>query len=357
MSVPVYPSGKWNEFAALVRRAWPFPGRGARLAYRSGKVVLEAAAAASFAHPWQVSCVWENYTDAAGKPRGEWRAFIRPGFVNGRDGFLEMPEEWPEKPDRGGATRPVALTDDPAPYLVLDDWRNPLEPASVSATLGGDIVFAKGEGYPKFFERLGVRPASPGGKFPDAEIDPERTREIRAMDIVLTKPRLGSALDVTLLNVFADSQTHQLGATFQNAYWLAQEGRTKLAAFSKHRPLGDQTIASPFLGLPMNAGDPQFDQLKIATVYVVSPPEAGADAEPDQTWSAFPKHDVFWNLSHATRFIPPAAPLPPIRLVTGLAFGILDTLAAAMLAPINSAFNEVHAFLNQADMRGKFWTF
>jgi hypothetical protein len=106
----------------------------------------------------------------------------------------------------------------------------------------------------------------------------------------------------------------------------------------------------------MNAGDPQFDRVKVATVYAISPPGAGPEAVPDETWQLYPRHSLFWNLWHATRFLPPAKKLEPIRLTTGLGAGVLDFLANVMLSPINSANDEVHEWLAQADMRGHFWT-
>ena len=88
----------------------------------------------------------------------------------------------------------------------------------------------------------------------------------------------------------------------------------------------------------------------------MSPAGAGSDAEPDETWEAYPRHSVFWNLAFATRFKPPAQAQAPLRISTGLGAGVLDWLGNSMLAPINSAMQEVGSFLNQSDMRGKFWS-
>ena len=94
----------------------------------------------------------------------------------------------------------MPLTDDPTPYLVLGGWRNPLTPASVSASLSGQIIASAAEGCPKFFEKLGVKAAAKGGDVTKAgalegEFDETRTREIRAMDVVLSKARIGTRLD------------------------------------------------------------------------------------------------------------------------------------------------------------------
>ena len=95
-------------------------------------------------HPWFIDARYEFKDDGT----GEWRAFIRPGFVNGRDGYITMPADWPDgKPpeDETASRHDVPLTDDPAPYLVLGGWRNPLMPDRLSATLdGGDHRRARG---------------------------------------------------------------------------------------------------------------------------------------------------------------------------------------------------------------------
>jgi hypothetical protein len=57
----------------------------------------------------------------------------------------------------------MPLTDEPAPYLPLSGWRNPLEPAGIEATLSGAIVVKIAERYLAFFAKLGVKPAANGG--------------------------------------------------------------------------------------------------------------------------------------------------------------------------------------------------
>ena len=356
---------------------------------------LSASAVSYWEHPWQIDCEFVFLpSTGSGRAAGEWRGTVNPGFVNGRPAYIQMPAEWlreqvasgaakpkdfginpltgqpyfsawvfnneaapPKSIGAGGPGGPVRLTNSPAPYLVLKGWRNPAGTSGVGTSDSGDIVFGKAEGYPKFFESIGVVPAAPGGKTADVAFDPQRTRQIRAVDVVLTQPRPGSTLTITELNPVTDHFTHQLSTTFLNSFYTLQEGRARLDVSSQFvPPAQDDTTDSPFLALPMNAGDPQMDQIQIATVYVVSPPGVEQDAAPDQTWEPFVQHFVFWNLWHATRSVPPATPLPPLQLITGLGLGILDFLANAFLAPINSEMDEANNFLNQSDMSGIFWS-
>jgi len=141
--------------------------------------------------------------------------------------------------------------------------RNPLGAGiDAAAALSGSLTFTPGEGYPAFFEALGVRPAAKGGQgfagqnLPDV---PGRDRELPAVDLVLVTPRLGSALEETMHEPGSTGFTHQIGVTFQNANFVAKKGRSFVRATSKFQSFDAGFVNSPFLALPMNAGDPQFE--------------------------------------------------------------------------------------------------
>lgn len=349
----------WNKLVARVRRARPLCGLRADTKKQPNGVVVSGDAHSLWRHPWHINARYEFKEDGT----GEWRAFVRPGFVNGRDAHITMPADWPDgiAPEEGVATtRDVPLTDDPAPYLVLDGWRNPLMPDSVSASLSGQIIAAAAEGYPKFFEKLGVKAAAKGGDVfkPGAlegEFDENRTREIRAMDVVLAKARIGTRLQIDVHDPLLDAQTETISTVFLDDYLRVTGGRAKLRATSKYRPPSEQSLALMY-GMLLNAGDAQYDELKMATVWIVSPPNAAEDGEPDETWTPYPQHFVFWNLQHAARLIPPKAPNPPLRLHTGLAGGVGDRINDAILSFVNDRNAEAEAFFGQADARGIFWS-
>lgn len=350
---PLVFADEWNTDAALLERSWPKPGMHCILSEQDEGIIINGEWLGQWAHPWQVSCSYEFAEDGT----GTWVAQLRPGFVNGRDAHMAMPEGWPEK---GLPARDVPLTDEIEPYLPLAGWRNPLTPAGISATLGGDIVYSAGEGYPPFFATIGVKPAAKGGTLgktgaAEAEHDPRRTREIRAMDIVLSKPRPGTRLDVGVGEAIVEARIEKLDYVFVNDYVRLTEGRAKLRATSKHRPIPEQDLQGLY-GTLLSAGDPQFDELKIATVWMVSPPDTPSDAVPDHTWTPMSQHFVFWNLMHATRVIPPKAPLPPLQLFIPLAGGIAQPIINGILSGINDRFAELSAFFGKGDTRGKFWS-
>ena len=342
----------WNNLVAGIRRAWPLRGVRCATSPRPSGVIVSGSASSMWRHPWFVTARYEFNDDGS----GEWRAFIIPGFVNGRDAHIAMPADWPEK---GADARDVPLTDEPAPHLVLDGWRNPLVPASVSASLSGDIIAAPAEGYPPYFAKLGVKPAAKGGNVTkpgalEGEADETRTREIRAMDVVLSKARIGTRLNIDVHDPLLDAQTESISTVFLNDYLRTTGGRAKLRAVAKYVPPEEQSLALMY-GTLLNAGDAQYDDLKMATVWIVSPPGAASDDEPDETWTPYPQHFVFWNLQHASRLIPPKAPSEPLRLHTGLAGGIGDRINDAMLSFVNDSNAEAEAFFGQADARGIFW--
>lgn len=349
----------WNRLVRFVKRARALPGVRCATSPRPDGVIVSGEARSGWRHPWFVTARHEFKGDGA----GEWRAFIRPGFVNGHDAHITMPADWPDgipPEDEAPSSYDVPLTNDPVPYLVLSGWRNPLMPDSVSASLSGQIIAAAAEGYPKFFEKLGVKAAAKGGDVMkpgalEGKFDPTRTREIRAMDIVLSKARIGTRLQIDVHDPLLDAQTESISTVFLNDHLRTTGGRAKLRATAKYRPPQEQSLALMY-GMLLNAGDAQYDELKMATVWIVSPPDAPADAEPDETWTPYPQHFVFWNLQHASRLIPPKAPNPPLRLHTGLAGGVGDRINDAILSFVNDRNAEAEAFFGQADARGIFWS-
>ena len=225
----------------------------------------------------------------------------------------------------------------------------------MSASASGQLIASAAEGYPKFFEKLGVKAAAKGGDVTKAGALEGEFDEIRAMDVVLSKARIGTRLQIDVHDPLVDAQTESISTVFLNDALRATGGRAKLRAVSKYQPPEEQSLALMY-GTLLKAGDEQFDELKMATVWIVSPPDAADDAEPDETWTPYPQHTVFWNLQHAARLIPPKVPNPPLQLFVPLAGGIAQPVINALLSFVNDQNAEAEAFFNQADARGIFWS-
>ena len=81
----------WNKLVALVKRGRPLRGVRADTKEQPNGVVVSGDASGLWRHPWFIEARHEFKEDGT----GEWHAFVRPGFVNGRDAYITMPADWP----------------------------------------------------------------------------------------------------------------------------------------------------------------------------------------------------------------------------------------------------------------------
>lgn len=332
---------EWNEERREARRARPMQGVGTRLFWTSDGVLISLAAARTWRHPWELSPAWVPDPQLAAG--GKWVAAVAPGFVNGRDVTIEVRE----KVQGEVVTRHAALTDDPAPTIDLGGYRNPLASAGFTVTEGGDVVDLPGEGYPPFFDEIGV--AAPAGS---PAID-GRTRQLRASDLVLITPRFGARQTVDVLDPLTVSQTVTISTTYLNGRLASAPSRNYLVTLPRWTPTAAPTPLDRLAGTGV---EQEQDELKIATIYLVSPEETGADAEPDDTWEVYVAYSVFWNLAWASRAIVGDAPPDPINLHVGLIAGVGDALIDFLLSPVNDLFAQVSAYLGSADFAGLYWS-
>ncbi len=77
---------------------------------------------------------------------------------------------------------------------------------------------------------------------------------------------------------------------------------------------------------------------------------------PDETWQWSVENQVAWNLNWATNSFELKPQSAPLSFFTLLAGGIANSIFAAILAWPNSLLEEVQAFFNRTDMRGRFWS-
>lgn len=327
----------WNEILKTLRMGRVSSGIGADVTHTPAGTILSFDPSRNFEHPWRIHAKWQG---------DEWRIFVRAGFVNGHDAAITM--------GTGAETRDVGLTEPERPYLVAR-WRNPLVSLGMAAS-GLDLVELPAEGYPKFFELMGVRPAFAGSRASESFLPlEERTREIRACDIALMTPRVATNQEVTIHDPLTDFQTISISTAFNASYAQSVSFKYRIFTVPKWESQREPTMNERLAG---TAIEPQTDEIKVATLWIVSPPnpEGGELAVPDGSWVAYAQQDVFWNLAHAPRRQVPPVPPKPITLRTGLVFGIADSIFAALLAPGNSFYNQIQSALNATTFRGEFWT-
>ena len=193
----------WNSRVSRLRSARPLRGLGVAVINTASGSLLSADPSGGFEHPWKLHPQWREEA---------WRVFVRPGFVNGLDATITM--------ERDGESQDIGLTDEERPYLS-PGWRNPLKSLGMAATLGGELFDLPAEGYPKFFEAIGVRPADAGSRAVqpyDPQSAEERTRELRACDIVLVTPRVATNQEVSIHDPFSEAQTVSISTVFNDSY-------------------------------------------------------------------------------------------------------------------------------------------
>ena len=173
---------------------------------------------------------------------------------------------------------------------------------------------------------------------------------LRACDVVLYVDRAAAKLDVIQGNPFLDSYSALLVINYGRS--TPARERPWLDVTAKYKPIVEVDMGNLLEGAP----DPEFDAIKIATIYFLSPPEFSPDLPMDDTWTAFVKHDQFWNLCHAPQRIPDPTPIQPIHLRTGLLGGIADSIFSSLLAPGNDAFNAALQVLRNRNLAGRFWS-
>lgn len=349
------PAETWNGLIRDIVRARAVGGIGCETKQTASGCLITGSGGGQFRHPWQVSARW-RYNDSIQPLGGQWVANIWPGFVNGHDVTITEKRKDEAAASAEKTTVEVPLTDEEPPELAIHGFRNPVAPGGVEASLSGDIIVKPGEGYPKFFDQLGVVPAAKGGsgfQAMEPEADPTRTRQIRACDIVLVTPRMATRQTVDVLDPFTLGQTISIDTVFDNNALRNARSRHWLIAPSKWRPPEPPTPLDKLMG---TAVEPQTDEIKLATLWVVSPPDAGEDDEPDETWTPYPQHFVFWNLNQASRAQMPGRPPEPLRFFLPLAGGVAQPIINAILDPINDANNQISAFLNAADFTGLYWS-
>ena len=313
-------------------------------------------------HPWQITPSWDA-------EHQRWAATIEPGFVNGLDATVsialsESPEATRlrhaelgmEEADRVDAW----LTD--VPLLPLTAWRaigadaDP-QSASVTPQLTLTVSF---EPVPEFFTTLGVgEPLNIGSQIDDlgivtrvsGEVDAvAEKRLLRSCDLVLYQDRFATSTQWTQ-GLGIDGTFMQFNVIYQIPPNMRE--RAYLRVTRKYEPVSSAEMQDRLKG---DWTDQTFDALHLATIYMVSPEGAAYGSAPDDKWTPYVKHRVFWNLNHASNVLEPALKRENIVFNTGLAMGLLDSIANQILATINDQNAAIAEFLGRNTLQGRFWS-
>lgn len=313
-------------------------------------------------HPWQVTPSW----DAANQ---RWVAGIHPGFVNGLDAAVtvvleDAPQDTKDRIKRQGIAAADSvdawLTEEP--LLPLMQWRAIGADATMqSASLSDDgSLTTSFEPVPEFLSALGVgEPPNISSETTDAGLvqrisgeleQASGKRLLRACDLALYHDRFATSTQWTQ-GVGIDGMFVQFNVTYQIPPTMRE--RAYIRASSNFEMLASTPLQDRLKG---DWTDTTFDALHLATVYLLSPENAALESAPDQTWTPYVKHRLFWNLNYASNVLEPALKHENMVFNTGLAAGLLDTIANQILATINDQNAAIAEFLNRNTLEGRFWS-
>ena len=102
--------------------------------------------------------------------------------------------------------------------------------------------------------------------------------------------------------------------------------------------------------------EPNFDEVVIATVYVLSPPDAAPYSSPDQSWQPYVQHFLFWNLSYAQPQFVPVTTAPGDPLLVPLAGGAGQAIINEFTSLADDALNQALEIVGAQSMQGSMWT-
>ncbi len=323
-----FPARAYNDVMAMIRRSRPLPGVNSRIKEtQAGVLISPTLRPTNWDHPWTIHPRWVE--DGSGT--GNWSVTFTPGFVNGADAVLGSDD--------------VPLTAATPPVLKVTNFR---DATGVGCT------------YPALFKKLGAREPEAAAQTPDSldgtlqanvELFPQQygTRRLAAADFLLHVDHTGTYTDTT----YAAPDTGNLVIHSTSFTSAMDRYPYRLSTVSEFTAPQYPTMLERLLG---TADEPNYDELKLATLWLLSPPDEPDDSSPGPTWIPYTQHCVFWNLGYANVNELNTTNLNSITIHTGLAFGLLDSIGNSILSTINDANLDVVNALNETSMQGHFWT-
>ncbi len=343
-----------------------------------GRTLTPVPAAPAWKHPWFTELLWQPSSKA-------WAGFVQPGWVNGqsptvrttvdavREGRgtyfgqlvdarsgadeieqlarLAIGEEFDGLP---GDTR-IDVPLYKRPPVLLRDWR--------------PIGWDGGGGVPEFFQDRGVGNPPPdiAEQLQSQRINvatitqPAGNRLLRACDIMVLQPRTALTSEIEVDPSGFVSGTGLVNQTL--SFRLPGAGERLRIVSGTFNPQQNLNMNFASRNLNLLASDYEektWDEVLIATAYVLSPPDTDPSAEPDATWQGFVRHTAYWNLSWAQPRLQPVFNTDifrPLVALTGILAGGVGIGAVSWLASsINDATQSAFNILQAQSLAGAFWT-
>jgi hypothetical protein len=308
--VKTIPHAAWN--AAVKRFA------------RSRPLTVKVLPPRGLTHAWKVSTRWDPETE-------RWGITVRPGHVSGEPEVL-----------LGGEKIRLAV-----PFTIpAERWR----------AIGGDAapVLGAGESVPPYFLAMGVAPVSSEMKIEGETLQITLTgdrlsrkerRLLRAAELILVQPRPSVRIAWEEVDSRVAPKIDVVAAAGGPSLVVRPSWTDPVEASASRDEIATGLV------------DAGIDELRIATLYLVSQPGAPDGAEIDETWRPYVRHYVFRNLRHAVdRDVVPILESPVIFSTFGLAGGAGEAIVQGLAQGLNDAEGQLQAWLNRSRIRGRFWT-
>jgi hypothetical protein len=299
-------------------------------------------------HPWWTSPTWWQ----EGK---QWVAAVVPGWCESHDGdpeviietlpgLVELPGGTTVPPD---SEWPYGLTSGPRIRIPNTLWR----------ALGTDAVGSR-EVLPPELIRAGVMPPpqlveTEGGlatAFEGVVKDRAMARLARAVEVVLKKGR-----EVVVLSPnTGEDGLPELSMNFLTFY--EDPGIELRSEWPEGGPVSGEFIPLDDSGIFADEG---IDELRLATIYLISEPGAPEGSEVDGSWSPLVRHHVKRNVAYEV-LGPAGRVLEPLRfpwLGQTLAGGAGAELINRLAGELRNRAAELDAILGQFKTRGRFVEF
>jgi len=293
--------------------------------------------AGSRPHPWQI-------TTSYNKKKKQWLASFLPGLVNGLPPYITMiyneaPLEAQERIRLERAEKKLTPPDKKSSVSVYLD-----EGAQIALQRFRDYK----QGAPDFFKKLGV--TDPVTNRAGEEED-TASRLLKSCDIVLIQPR-PSLTNKVDYRIFGQG----VRITSTPGIFVPQNREpflTSVPIFVEQEE--PPSFRSVFFNTFTDTGR---DQLYLSRIYLLSPPLPINDPKDLSLWQPFFEYRCHHNVVHATQQIAKAKTNyeDPLVIQTGLlGGGLADSIFNQLLTSGLSADTAILDYLNQRDLRGKFY--
>ena len=349
IDIPLIRSEDWNKLMDTISSRLPI-------------IISPSDESGGWRHPWKISPKWNI-------DQKKWLFNIKPGFVNGVEvtAPTRVKNASPKTINRlkeaneniGNLEKIVDALLTESPLIEVDSTRIVGDGANPSGLSGNALTKIKlvYEPVPQYFADLGVIESQAqlegsvsGANSKNGTDDKKKVRRLRACDVSLWKDRPSAKFQVDPGNILAGI-VGSIYITYSHLGGMKKHPYLRIS--SKFVP-----PVEPESPMAMLEGitDPEFDVIKIATIYFVSPEGADEKAELDETWTSYVKYDQFWNLAHSPQSIPDSTNIDPIRLTTGLALGFADIAISTLLSPLNTQLANTLQILKSRNLKGEFWS-